>query len=60
MEYLDLISKEQPNSEELRERANAQLTAAGDLEEIESQEQEIRESLNDEIKNSLRSSPIGD
>ena len=57
---MDLISKEQPNSEELRERANAQLNAASDLEENETQEMQIRERLNDEIRNSLRSSPIAD
>ena len=60
MEYLDSISKEQPNSKELREKANAQLSAASDLEENEYQESEIRERLNDEIKNSLRNQPIGD
>ena len=57
---MDLISKEQPNSKELRERANAQLNAASDLEENETQEMQIRERLDDEIKNSLRSSPIAD
>jgi len=57
---LDSIYKQQPNSEELREKANAQLSAAGDLEEIEDQEQNIREKLDDEIKASLYSSPIED
>ena len=57
---MDSIYKQQPNSEELREKANAQLSAAGDLEEIEDQEQNIREKLDDEIKASLYSSPIED
>ena len=38
---MDLISKEQPDSKELRERANAQLNAASDLEENETEEMQM-------------------